>query len=309
MKQTNLISLLWLFFLTTIPVLCSAENVQSPSTATPLSISMFDGANQDGGGWIPLKFSLKEEFRGGEDGFGLSSESENLQDDHTGLLRVSRLKDSEKSSESDEAEEPIDTIADPLEPINRIFFHFNDKLYFWFFKPAGIGYGAVVPRPVRSCVRSFFHNLLFPVRFVNCLLQAKVERACLELTRFCFNTTVGLAGFFDLAETKLDIKRYDEDLGQTFGVYGMGPAFYINWPFLGASSLRDTFGMAGDSFVDPLNYLVPRTKYNVSVRVYKAVNKTSLTIGDYEELKEAALDPYIAVRDAYYQYRKNKIKE
>ena len=73
--------------------------------------------------------------------------------------------------------------------------------------------------------------------------------------------------------------------------------------------MRDTVGLAGDSFLDPMNYMVPRTKYNTAVKGYKGVNKTSLSIGEYEDLKKAALDPYIAIRDAYFQYRQNKIKE
>lgn len=122
------------------------------------------------------------------------------------------------------------------------------------------------------------------------------------------NTTVGMAGFLDVA-TNLDIKRYKEDLGQTLGSYGWGSSFYINWPIFGPSSPRDTVGLIGDAFLDPVNYVVPRTKYNAAVKAYDSVNETSLSIGDYEDLKRAALDPYIAVRDAYYQNRRSKIKE
>ncbi|MBW1862102.1 MAG: VacJ family lipoprotein [Deltaproteobacteria bacterium] len=209
----------------------------------------------------------------------------------------------------DEFSEDEVQMSDPLISWNRAMFHFNDKLYFWFLKPVATGYKAVVPQPVRIGVRNLFYNLSFPIRFTNCLLQAKFEGAADEFARFIVNTTVGLGGLLDVATKKLDIERYEEDLGQTFGSYGIGPAFYINWPILGPSCLRDTVGLVGDLFLDPVNYMVPRTKYNVLVKSYNAINKTSLTIGDYESLKNAALDPYIAVRDAYFQYRRSKIEK
>ncbi|MFH0844463.1 MAG: VacJ family lipoprotein, partial [Pseudomonadota bacterium] len=197
-------------------------------------------------------------------------------------------------------EEPIeDVIADPLEPLNRAFFHFNDKLYFWLLKPLATGYETVVPQPLRVSVRNFFYNLVFPVRFLNCLLQGKFQGAEIEFVRFIANSTAGFAGFVDVvpySPTLKEYRRYEEDLGQTLGVYGMGPGFYINWPILGPSTLRDTFGFMGDAFLEPMNYMVPRTKYNISVKAYETVNKTSLTLGEYEDLKRAAIDPYVSLR-------------
>ena len=228
-------------------------------------------------------------------------------------LEISRLEKSKGAlpdpSDPFEAGISEQTIADPLEPINRVFFQFNDKLYFWLLKPLSTGYRAITPQPVRVGVRNFFYNLAFPIRFVNCLLQAKIEGASNELGRFLLNSTAGIGGFFDVATRQLNMKRYEEDFGQTLGSYGMGPAFFINWPILGPSTLRDTFGLLGDAVLDPLNYLVPRSKYNLSVKAYDGVNETSLSIGDYEELKKAAFDPYIAVKDAYDQNRRSKIKE
>lgn len=200
------------------------------------------------------------------------------------------------------------TISDPLEPLNRVFFHFNDKLYFWILKPAARGYKAVTPEKVRVGIRNFFYNLGFPVRFVNCLLQAKGDAAANELVRFFTNSTVGLFGLLDVATHKLELKKNDEDLGQTLGVYGLGPSFYINWPVLGPSSLRDTLGGIGDAFLDPVNG-IDRSKYRASVQAYKAVNETSLSIGVYEDLKKAAIDPYVALRDAFFQRRQSMIKE
>jgi phospholipid-binding lipoprotein MlaA len=203
---------------------------------------------------------------------------------------------------------PLKTIADPLEPINRAFYHFNDKLYFWLLKPVARGYGYIFPQSVRIGVRNFFDNLGFPIRFVNCLLQGKLEGAGREVNRFMVNTTAGLAGFIDVAGEKMGIEEQDEDFGQTLGYYGLGAGFYIDWPILGPSSLTDTMGIVGDIPLDPVSY-TGETFIALPVRSLDLVNRTSLTIGEYEDLKRAALDPYVAMRDAYYQFRLNKIKE
>lgn len=200
-------------------------------------------------------------------------------------------------------------ISDPLEPINRVFFQFNDKLYFWFLKPVSSGYKAVVPNPARIGVKNFFSNLAFPIRFVNCILQAKFEGAGYEVGRFLTNSILGLGGFINVAEKQFNMKAYDEDFGQTLGAYGLGNGFYINWPVLGPSTLRDTIGDAGDFFLDPVYYADLDTTYDISIKGYEKVNDTSLVIGDYEDLKKSAIDPYIAFRDAYFQYRRNKVEK
>jgi phospholipid-binding lipoprotein MlaA len=209
--------------------------------------------------------------------------------------------------EDDKDLPPLKTIADPIEPVNRAFFYFNDKLYFWLLKPVARGYRFILPQPVRIGVRNFFDNLGFPIRFVNCVLQGKFEGAGFETQRFLINSLTTL-GFKDVATDNLGIKEYDEDFGQTLGFYGLGPGFYIDWPIIGPSSLTDTVGIVGDIYTQPLNYVI-EFKYNVGIRAYDIVNSTSLTIGEYEDLKRAALDPYVAIRDAYYQFRQKKIKE
>ena len=206
-------------------------------------------------------------------------------------------------------EEPKEGIADPLEPFNRAMYHFNDKLYFWVLKPVARGYRTVVPEEARVGVRNFFTNITFPVRFVNCLLQANFRGAASELGRFAINTLLGIGGLFDVASIpEINLLKQDEDFGQTLGVFGLGQGFYINWPILGPSSPRDTLGLAGDGFLHPLYYLAP-WDVSLGVRAYEEVNDTSLSIGDYESLKEAAIDPYVAIRDAYVQYRQKKVKD
>jgi phospholipid-binding lipoprotein MlaA len=207
------------------------------------------------------------------------------------------------------SEASAETIADPLEPVNRAFFHFNDKLYFWIFKPVATGYKTILPEDGRVGVRNFFSNFTTPIRLVNCLLQARFKGAGNETVRFFINTTYGLGGFLDTAKKEFKIEKQEADFGQTLGVWGMGPAFYIHWPVLGPSTLRETVGYAGDTFLDVRTYLPGRFLIvNMSAWVLDKVNETSLTLGEYESLKKGALDPYIALREAYSQYRQNKIK-
>jgi phospholipid-binding lipoprotein MlaA len=198
-------------------------------------------------------------------------------------------------------------IADPLEPFNRAMYHFNDKLYFWVLKPVAQGYGKVVPETARIGVSNFFVNLAFPIRFVNCLLQANFKGAATELGRFTINTLWGIGGFLDLASSQdINLSKQDEDFGQTLGAYGIGQGFYINWPIFGPSSPRDTVGLVGDAFLTPYSYLNPWYA-GTGTWAYEKMNDTSLKIGDYESLKEAAIDPYVAIRDAYVQYRFKKV--
>jgi phospholipid-binding lipoprotein MlaA len=220
---------------------------------------------------------------------------------------VSQPSEVAATSESSIEEESEVTIPDPLEPVNRVFFEVNDKLYFWFFKPVATGYKAIVPEQGRVGVRNFFSNLNTPVRLINCLLQARFKGAGNEFARFLLNSTAGLAGFLDLAKRDFNVEKEDRDFGQTLGVWGMGPAFYIDWPILGPSNVRDTLGFAGDLLLDPRTYLLNRPIFYV-FRPVELINDTSLRIGEYESLKKAALDPYIAVREAYHQYRQNKIE-
>jgi phospholipid-binding lipoprotein MlaA len=230
------------------------------------------------------------------------------------LSRVARSNDGSKRGDSSasgesEAEEPPESIPDPLEPVNRLFFRFNDRLYFWILKPAASGYKAVFPEPVRVGVSNFFSNLTTPIRFVNCLLQGNLKGAGNETFRLLLNSTLGLAGFLDPAKKELQVEKEDEDFGQTLGTWGIGPILYVEWPFLGASSLRDSVGYVGDLALDPRTYLITSIPVNLGIRSFEEINDHSLILGEYEALIKASLDPYVAKRDAFSQYRRTKIKE
>jgi len=197
-------------------------------------------------------------------------------------------------------------VADPIEPVNRAIFVFNDRLYFWLLKPVARGYAFVVPEPFRIGIRNALTNVAMPVRLVNSLLQGKGRGVGRELARFTINTTIGMGGLFDTAKNDWGIAASDEDTGQTLGTYGLGHGAYLVLPFLGPSSLRDAAGLGGDSLLNPINVLVDfRTA--VAIRAGKAVNDVSLRIGEYEDIKAAAVDPYLALRDGYVQHREGQV--
>jgi phospholipid-binding lipoprotein MlaA len=200
------------------------------------------------------------------------------------------------------------TLADPLEPVNRIMYGFNDVLYFWVIKPVAHTYAGVVPKPARLGIGNFFHNVATPARLVNSLLQGKGSAAGTELRRFAINTTVGVLGFGDPARDRWKLEPAEEDLGQTLAGYGFADGFYLVWPLLGPSTLRDSVGMVGDQFLNPIRYVEP-WEVSIGLSVESTVNDASLRLGDYETLKAAAVDPYVAMRGAYAQYRRRQIRD
>jgi len=201
------------------------------------------------------------------------------------------------------------TIADPLEPLNRLFFHFNDKLYYWLLKPVARTYAAILPVELRISIGNFFDNLQAPGRAVNSLLQGEIKDSSIEVARFVLNSTAGIYGFGDFAGDVLELRSSEEDTGQTLGYYGMGGVFYIVWPFLGPSNVRDSLGKMGDAYLHPIILIDVDWEVTVGLWTLDRVNYTSLTLGDYELFTETALDPYTAVKDAYQQYREGQIKK
>jgi phospholipid-binding lipoprotein MlaA len=200
-------------------------------------------------------------------------------------------------------------VPDPLEGWNRVMFRFNDRLYLWVLKPVAQAYRRIAPPPVRIGIRNFFHNLATPVRFVSCFAQGKDDDAGKEFGRFMVNSTWGILGVADPAKHQLGLEaKDDEDMGQTLGVYGVDQGLYLVWPGLGPSTLRDSVGMVADLFLNPVTYV---TSWEVSLGVgaVRTTNDFSFSLGDYEALKSAAIEPYSAFRDAYLQYRAKQIQE
>jgi phospholipid-binding lipoprotein MlaA len=208
----------------------------------------------------------------------------------------------------EEYAEKMVEVADPLEPFNRAMFHVNDTFYFWVVKPISQVYSRVVPEPARIGIRNFFSNITMPVRFVNCLLQGKGDAAGTELSRFTINTTAGILGFGDPARDEYGLEPVREDMGQTLGVYGFGDGFYLVLPLMGPSTLRDSVSRIGDCFLNPVFYL-ETTDLTIGISALNFANSSSFKIGEYETLKSMTVEPYIAIRDSYIQYRNKQIRE
>ena len=185
---------------------------------------------------------------------------------------------------------------------------FNDRLYFWLLKPTAQGYSKILPEKGRKSVHNFFLNLMTPRRFVKLPFYNKnTDSSWSEISAFAINSTLGCAGFFNPAGSRFNYIPSGEDMGQTLGNYGLKNGFYLVLPFLGPSALRDGIGLAGDRFLNPLSYL-PLFE-NIGGNALGIVNKTSLSIGDYEELKKTAFSPYVALRDIYLQHRIEQVKK
>jgi phospholipid-binding lipoprotein MlaA len=205
-------------------------------------------------------------------------------------------------------EKPSPRVADPLEPWNRAMFEFNDRFYFWVLKPVSLGYRNIVPEIVRIGVQNFFTNLAGPIRIVNCFLQGKMESSANEMARFVYNTTFGVLGFGNPAKDNPALNPSPEDMGQTLAVFGLGDGFFIIWPFLGPSTLRDTVGMGVDGFMNPI-YYIDDAAASVGIKAVDIVNSTSFRIGDYEALKDSAIEPYQSFKNVYMQFREKRIND
>jgi len=206
-------------------------------------------------------------------------------------------------------EDDVELIPDPLMEVNKGFYHFNDKLYFWLLKPVARGYKFIIPVEFRSVIQNVFYNIRFPVRFVNCLLQGKGQKAVAEASSFFVNSTIGILGMADAASHWPHLSPSKEDLGQTFAVWGIGNGAFLTIPFIGPSSMRDGLGLVGDMFLDPFFWVDMDLETRIALRGGETVNDTSFRIGQYEALKEAAIDPYVAIRNAYVQNRNKMIAE
>lgn len=217
--------------------------------------------------------------------------------------RTYALEENQGSVESDQLD------LDPWEPFNEKMFNFNHDVFDRFVvKPVATAWNAVLPDPVQRCIYNALTNLAVVKRLVNSLLQAKLEGAGREVARFTINSTVGLAGLFDVAKDRFGIEPSDEDTGQTLGVYGIGPGPYLVLPFLPVLTVRDGIGLAADVAMQPLSYFIP---IGATFGLYGTyvVNYRSMHLTEFEEVEDSVVDLYSAVRNAYLQRREAAIKE
>jgi len=209
----------------------------------------------------------------------------------------------------DAAAKPHREMADPIEPVNRFIFGFNDILDHLLFEPLAKGYNAVLPSFVRDGVQNFMRNLQSPLIVANNLLQGKVGDAGVATARFLINSTVGIAGVMDVAKSQ-GLEYRQEDFGQTLAQWGAGDGFYLVLPIFGPSSLRDATGLAVDTYADPVRLYADNTD-NMWIyytrEALEAVDTRSRLIKAVDDMRRSNLDYYAAVRSAYQQKRETLI--
>lgn len=189
---------------------------------------------------------------------------------------------------------------DPLEPLNRGIYEFNDITDRVLLKPVARGYKKIVPSFMRRGVTNFSDNLATPGSALNNFLQGKPARGFDDLARFLFNSTIGIGGLIDVASSG-GLEEYNEDFGQTLAVWGVPNGPYIVMPFRGPSTLRDAFAMPVDIWTDPL-YHYDDSSVRDKVYVLRIINLRSRLL-TAESLIEDSRDPYITIRESYLQNR------
>lgn len=213
-------------------------------------------------------------------------------------------------AEDKEAVAEFEQTNDPLEPMNRAVFDFNDAVDKALIKPVAQGYRAVVPAYGRERVRDLLNNLRSPIILANDMLQGEPDRAMQTLMRFAFNTGFGIGGLFDVAAPG-GIPYHDEDFGQTFAVWGVGEGPYLVLPILGPSNARDTTGLAVEWLADPFDLWMDNTgrDWVIWTRTGVAgVDKRESLIDTLDEVEKSSLDYYAAMRSLYRQRRAADIK-
>ncbi|MBL6969053.1 MAG: VacJ family lipoprotein [Gammaproteobacteria bacterium] len=209
------------------------------------------------------------------------------------------------------------TVNDPLEGYNRAMFGFNEALDENILKPVAEGYHDLFPDPVERGISNFFSNLHEPFNILNNLLQFKLGDAASDTVRFGINTTIGIAGLFDVA-TAAGLTKHDEDLGQTLAVWGVGSGPYFVIPILGPSTIRDAFGTGtemwigntvevDDTQIFKLTDEIDSEGTRNTLFVTKAISTRADLLGTKEIIDDASFDPYAFMRDSYLQKREDLI--
>ncbi len=218
-------------------------------------------------------------------------------------LETAQAKDSN-------TDDDVEDVNDPLEPINRVIFEFNEFIQDAFLRPIAKFYNENVNVTVRQGIGNFLENLSSPIVFANDILQGEFERAMRTFSRALINTTVGIGGLADTAG-ELGIEGHDEDFGQTLGVYGVGEGFYLVLPVFGPSNPRDVIGkMVVDSYFDPLGLWLDNTDQTeviYSLTALRGIDEYAGIVDELNQVKKTSVDYYAAVRSLYRQKRKTEI--
>lgn len=194
---------------------------------------------------------------------------------------------------------------DPWERFNRGMYNFNDKIDRAILKPVAKGYRAVTPDAVEKGISNFFSNLGEIKVLANDILQLKLITALSDTGRFLVNSTIGIGGLFDVAK-HMKLEKHNEDFGQTLGRWGVPDGPYLVLPFFGPSSVRDSIGIRADFELNPINEV---DDYDTRTALYALdiVQTRAWLLEAGEIVDEAAFDPYIFMREAYLQRRRNLV--
>jgi len=236
---------------------------------------------------------------------GKNNGNVNSQDDEVPMLEEYTVEDTYLDPFD---ENPSEVVPDPWEGFNSTVFDFNLSLDRNFIRPVAQGYHDIMPDVAEEALGDAFSNIRIVPRLTNNLLQGKVSEAGVVVSRFLINSTIGLAGFFDVAEAQFGLTApAEEDAGQTLAKLGMESGPYLGLPFLPPTTVRNGVGTLADFALDPLNYVLPFVA-QASKRASETVNTRSQNLDTFEGIEERTLDLYAAVRDAYWQTRAQAIQ-
>ena len=191
---------------------------------------------------------------------------------------------------------------DSIEGYNRVMFEFNDFVMVWVLRPLGKGFSFIIPKTGRERIDMAIVNLEFFIRGISCLLEGEFQGAWVETQRFFINLTLGVVGIFDVAEDWFGLQAYNEDFGQAFASWGIGPGTYFVIPILGPSTVRDAIGEIFFIAFHPITWIpVP------GLGAFVFINRMSLRVKSYMSLRDPAFDAYTSMRDLWYIQRKMHI--
>jgi phospholipid-binding lipoprotein MlaA len=195
---------------------------------------------------------------------------------------------------------------DPYEGFNRIIFNFNDHLDKIALKPIASFYNSIVPKPLNKGIHNFFNNLgNFPT-IANDLLQVDFYQAANDAWRLGINSTIGIAGLFDVA-AEMSLPHSTNDFGLTLAKWGYTESNYLVLPFFGPSSIRDAAGLPVDYFAFSIYPHVHPDKNRYALYGLGVVDRRARLLQFQPVMEEAAIDRYVFVRNAYLQHRAYQI--
>ncbi|HEU0188997.1 MAG TPA: VacJ family lipoprotein [Gallionella sp.] len=193
--------------------------------------------------------------------------------------------------------------GDPLEPLNRSVYRFNDTMDKAVIKPVAQAYDKIMPATAKIMAGNFISNIDDAVVTLNDLLQFKFVQAASDGSRFLFNSTFGVLGLFDVASR---LEKHHEDFGQTLGYWGVGNGPYLVLPFLGPSTLRDATGLyvdTGSSVPGHVKHIPTRNQYYIANNIHRR----STLLDQEKVLDEAVIDRYEFMRDTYLLHRRSLV--